>query len=99
LYSKDLLIFFKNYLVLNQNSVREIAQAAVANNSVSTQQLNMAAAAAQWLNLNQTNDCQPSVVTMESLNAQQANLQQQIAQAEQNFNSQLMVRNKIKFIK
>lgn len=55
----------------------------------------MAAAAAQWLNLNQTNDCQPSVVTMESLNTQQANLQQQIAQAEKNFNSQLMVRNKI----
>jgi len=77
--------------ILNQNSVREIAQAAVANNSVSTQQLNMAAAAAQWLNLNQINDCQPSVVTMESLNAQQANLQQQIAQAEQNFNSQLMM--------
>jgi len=73
-----------------------MAQAAVANNSVSTQQLNMAAASTQWLNLNQTNDCQQSVVTMESLSAQQASLQQQIAQAEQNFNSQLMVKNKIK---
>lgn len=51
----------------------------------------MAAAAAQWLNLNQSNDCQPTTVTLESLNAQQSNLQQQIAQAEQNFNSQLMV--------
>lgn len=69
----------------------EMAQAAVANNSVSTQQLNMAAAATQWLNLNHTNDCQPTSVTMESLNAQQTSLQQQIAQAEQNFNSQLMV--------
>lgn len=59
----------------------------------------MAAAAAQWLNLNQTNDCQPSVVTIESLNAQQANLQQQIAQAEKNFNSQLMVRSKTQSIK
>jgi len=68
-----------------------MAQAAVANNSVSTQQLNMAAAAAQWLNLNQTNDCQSPSVTLESLNSQQSNLQQQIAQAEQNFNSQLMV--------
>lgn len=76
---------------MKQNSVREMAHAAVANNSVSTQQLNMAAAAAQWLNLNQANDCQPTTVTLESLNAQQANLQQQIAQAEQNFNSQLMV--------
>lgn len=52
----------------------------------------MAAAAAQWLNLNQSNDCQSAaVVTLESLNAQQTNVQQQIAQAEQNFNSQLMV--------
>lgn len=76
---------------MKQNSVREMAQAAVANNTISTQQLNMAAAAAQWLNLNQTNDCQPTAVTLETLNAQQANLQQQIAQAEQNFNSQLMV--------
>lgn len=74
---------------MKQNSVREMAQAAVANNSVSTQQLNMAAAATQWLNLNQTNDS--TAVTIESLNAQQANLQQQIAQAEQNFNAQLMV--------
>lgn len=70
-----------------------MAQAAVANNTVSTQQLNMAAAAAQWLNLNQSNDCQSTVVTLESLNAQQTNIQQQIAQAEQNFNSQLMVCN------
>lgn len=68
-----------------------MAQAAVANSSISTQQLNMAAAATQWLNMNQTNDCQSTSVTLESLNAQQANLQQQIAQAEQNFNSQLMV--------
>jgi len=69
-----------------------MAQAAVANNTVSTQQLSMAtAAAAQWLNLNQVNDCQSTSVTIESLNAQQANLQQQIAQAEQNFNSQLML--------
>jgi hypothetical protein len=68
-----------------------MAQAAVANNSVSNQQLNVAAAAAHWLNLNPTNDCQSTAVTLGSLNAQQANLQQQIAQAEQNFNSQLMV--------
>lgn len=70
-----------------------MAQAVVTNNSVSTQQLNVAAAAAQaqWLNLNQTNDCQSTVVTTESLSAQQTSLQQQIAQAEQNFNSQLMV--------
>lgn len=68
-----------------------MAQAAVANNSVSAQQLNMATAASQWLNLNQTNDCQSTATTLESLNAQQSNLQQQIAQAEQNFNSQLMV--------
>lgn len=80
-----------NFLVLKQNSAREMAQAAVANSSISTQQLNMAAAATQWLNMNQTNDCQSTSVTLESLNAQQANLQQQIAQAEQNFNSQLMV--------
>lgn len=79
------------FIVLKQQSVREMAQAAVANNSVSTQQLNMAAAATQWLNLNQTNDCQPNVVSIESLNVQQANVQQQIAQAEQNFNAQLMV--------
>lgn len=77
--------------ILKQNSVREMAQAAVANNAVSTQQLNMAAAATQWLNLNQTNDCQSTTITLESLNAQQSNLQQQIAQAEQNFNSQLMM--------
>lgn len=64
-----------------------MAQVAVANSSISTQQLNMAT---QWLNMNQTNDCQTSV-TLETLNAQQANLQQQIAQAETNFNSQLMV--------
>lgn len=76
---------------MKQQSVREMAQAAVANNSVSTQQLNMAAAATQWLNLNQTNDSQSATVTIESLNVQQANLQHQIAQAEQNFNSQLMV--------
>lgn len=68
-----------------------MAQAAIANNSVSTQQLNMAAAAAQWLNLNQPNESQPTAVTIESLNAQIVNFQQQIAQAEQNFNSQLMV--------
>lgn len=68
-----------------------MAQAAVANSSISAQQLNMAAAATQWLNLNQTNDCHSPTVTLESLNAQLANLQQQIAQAEQNFNSQLMV--------
>lgn len=55
----------------------------------------MAAAAAQWLNLNQTNDCQTTAATLESLNAQQANLEQQIAQAEQNFNSQLMVTKKL----
>lgn len=76
---------------MKQQSVREMAQAAVANNSVSTQQLSMAAAATQWLNLNQTNDCQSATVTIESLNVQQASLQQQIVQAEQNFNSQLMV--------
>lgn len=71
--------------------MREIAQTAVANNTVSANQFNMAAAATQWLNLNQTNDSQSTSVTLESLNAKQANLEQQIAQAEQNFNSQLMV--------
>lgn len=83
--------YHNTFIVLKQQSVREMAQAAVANNSVSTQQLNMAAAATQWLNLNQTNDCQPTAVSIESLNVQQANIQQQIAQAEQNFNAQLMV--------
>lgn len=76
---------------MKQSSARELAHAVVANNSVSTQQMNMAAAAAQWLNLNQANDCQSTTINLESLNAQQTNYQQQIAQAEQNFNSQLMV--------
>lgn len=79
----------KFFLELKQNSVREMAQAAVTNNSNSTQQLNMAGAPTQWMN--QANDCQATAGTLESLNAQLANLQQQIAQAEQNFNSQLMV--------
>ncbi|XP_050537034.1 calcium homeostasis endoplasmic reticulum protein isoform X2 [Daktulosphaira vitifoliae] len=68
-----------------------MTQGAIVNNSASTQQLNMSSATTQWLNLTQQNDGQSTGVTLDSLNAQQANLQQQIAQAEQNFNAQLMM--------
>lgn len=70
-----------------------MTQASILNNSTCSQKLNRASGTAQWLNLTQQNDCQSTGVTLESLNAQQANIQQQIVQAEQNFNSQLMVKS------